>query len=216
MRFADLRPVTGIVRAGIYIAFAASIVALLYLAGSFVYALTHTDDLGAKIATNVYRMPALEEGIAESIHESRTGAVRFRLNEVYGVFTWLNMPREIVFAVYFHLFILWLLFFAGVRELANVFEDVGAGNPFALENARRLRIVGLCMAGGGLFKILYTVASFAVFYDDVIIPGARIPYRLLVAQDFSLGLVFGGLVVLAVSEVFRIGNRLQEDQNLTV
>lgn len=216
MKFADLRPVTGIVRAGIYLAFAASIVVLLYLAGSFVYALTHTDDLGANIASNVYLMPSFEERIAESVHESRTGAVRFRLHEVYGVFTWLNMPREIVFAVYFHLFILWLLFFIGVRELANVFENVGAGNPFAPENARRLRIVGLCMAGGGIFKILYTIVSFAVFYDDVIIPGARLPWRFIITEDLNLGLIFGGFVVLAISEVFRAGNRLQEDQNLTV
>ena len=173
MKVADLRPVTVVVKVGIYIAFAASIVALLYLAGSFVYTLAHRSDLGVNVATNVYRMPEFEERLGEGVFDSRSGAVRYRLQGVYVAFTWLNMPLEIVFAVYFHLFILWLLFFIGVRELANVFEDVGMRKPFVLENARRLRTVGLCMAGGGIFKILYTVVSTVVFYDDVVMPGAR-------------------------------------------
>ena len=216
MKPGGLRPVTGVVRAGIYLAFALSIVALLYIAGTFVYALTHAGDLGVDIATNVYRMPAFEERIGERVFESGTGAVRFRLQEIHAAFTWLNMPRKIVFAVYFQLFILWLLFFIGVRELANVFEDVGAGKPFVRENARRLRVVGLCMAGGGIFKILFMVVSTVVFYDDVMIPGARLSWRLLAAGDPNLGFIFGGLVVLAVSEVFRLGNALHEEQSLTV
>lgn len=216
MKYERLGRVTWAVRAGIYLAFAFSILMLLYLTGTFIYALTHADDLDANLATNVYVMPALKEGADRSVYESLSGAVRFRLDETYGAFTWLNMPREIVFAVYFHLFIIWFLFFISVRELANLFEDVGAGKPFVAENARRLRVVGYCMAGGGIFNAVYKIVSYFAFYEDVIFPGAGIPWRLYVMEDLNLGLIFGGFVVLAVSEVFRIGNRLQEDQELTV
>lgn len=215
MKLAAMKPVTGIARAGIYLAFALSIVWLIYITGSFIYALTHADG-GGNLATNIYVMPELQRGADRAIYESQNGAVRYRLDEVYGVLTWLNMPRRIAFAVYFQLFVLWLLFFIAVRELANLFEDVGAGKPFVAENARRLRIVGTCMAGGAIFRMLFVLVSLRVFHDDVMIPGARFPWKFVLTQDLNLGLILGGFVVLAISEVFRIGNRLQEDQELTV
>lgn len=215
MKLAAMKPVAGIAKAGIYIAFALSIVTLLYLTGSFIYALTHADG-GAHLATNIYVMPEIRHEQDRGIYESYNGAVRFRLDEVYGVFTWLNMPRKIAFAVYFEQFVLWLFFFLGVRELINLFEDVERGKPFIPENARRLRVVGSCMAAGGLFKIAFILVSLRVFYDDVMIPGAHFPWKFVLTQDLNLGLILGGFVVLAVSEVFRIGNRLQKDQELTV
>jgi hypothetical protein len=55
-----------------------------------------------------------------------------------------------------------------------------------------------------------------MFKDAIAIPGTSIPWYWLLKETLSLGLLLGGLVVLVISEVFRLGNRLEEEQELTI
>jgi len=126
------------------------------------------------------------------------------------------MPRTLVLAAFFRILGLCALFLIGVVQMANIFEDLGQGKPFARENAGRLRIVGYAMAGGAVFKFLVQMGTFLLFKDEIAMEGAEIPWLWLLRETFNWGLLAGGLVVLVISEVFRLGHKLQEEQELTV
>ncbi|MDH4271985.1 MAG: DUF2975 domain-containing protein, partial [Candidatus Aminicenantes bacterium] len=125
-------------------------------------------------------------------------------------------PRGLVFAAGLRVLGLWALFFLGTVQLARVLRDVGRGKAFALENARRLRIVGYAMAGGAVFKALMYFGSLIVLRGDIEVVGGVIPWGFFVREASSPGLLLGGIIVIVISEVFRLGNRLQEEQDLTV
>ena len=75
------------------------------------------------------------------------------------------------------------------------------------------RILVLC----GLFFIgVVQMGTFLLFKGEIAMSGAEIPWLWLLGETFNWGILAGGLVVLAISEVFRLGNKLQEEQELTV
>jgi hypothetical protein len=86
----------------------------------------------------------------------------------------------------------------------------------ALENARRLRIVGYAMAGGAIFKFLMYLGAVSLFRSGFVVAGAAIPWMVLIRIASSPGLLLGGIIVIVISEVFRLGNQLREEQELTV
>jgi hypothetical protein len=216
MRIARPSSFTGLAKAVIYLAFGASLLVTLYSVGSFIYMMANADDLSRIAATNRYEMSALTEELSSDIRQSESGDVRFRLYKIYGEYSYLNMPRGLVLAVFFRELVLCGLFFIGVVQLANMFEDVSRGKPFVRENAARLRVVGYAMAGGALFKFLVQMATVLLFRGDIEMSGAAIPWLWLLKETFNWGLLAGGIVVLVISEVFRVGTRLQEEQELTV
>ncbi len=216
MRIARPSSFTGLAKVVIYLAFGASLLVTLYSVGSFIYMVTNADDLSRIVATNRYEMSALTKDLSPDIRQSESGEVRFRLYKIYGDYSYLNMPRKLVLAVFFRELVLCGLFFIGVVQLANMFEDVSNGKPFVRENAARLRIVGYAMAGGALFKFVVQMGTFFLYKGEIEIVGAKIPWLWLLRETFNWGLLAGGIVVLVISEVFRLGNRLQEEQELTV
>jgi hypothetical protein len=216
MRVWNLSSLTGLAKVVIYLAFAASLLVILSSLGSFIYILSNADDLSKVAVTNMYELPAIAEEISPDVWESESGAVSFRLHKIYGEFSYLNMTRTLVLAVFFRILVLCALFFIGVVQMVNIFEDVSLGKPFAVENARRLRIVGYAMAGGAIFKFVVQMGTFLLFKGEIAMSGAEIPWLWFLRETFNWGLLAGGLVVIAISEVFRLGNKLQEEQELTV
>ncbi len=216
MRIARPSSFTGLAKAVIYLAFGASLLVTLYSVGSFIYVMANADDLSRVNVTEIYALPAIARDLPTDIWETENGAVRFRLFKLYGEFSYLNMPRPLVMVVFLRILALCGLFFIGVVQLANMFEDVSGGKPFVRENAARLRVVGYAMAGGALLKFLMPVGTLLLYRDTVAIRGAEIPWFWFLRESLNWGLLAGGIVVLVISEVFRIGTRLQEEQELTV
>jgi magnesium-transporting ATPase (P-type) len=216
MNITGLQSLAGFVKVVIYLAVIAVLVAIVYVLGSFIYVMANANDLSRVAVTNLYKLPAFVRDHGPGVWEAANGGVRFRLLHVYGEFSYLNMPRAMVLAIFFRLFVQCALFFIGVVQMANVFEDVSQGRPFVKENARRLRIVGYAMAGGAIFKFVVQMSTLFMFKDAIAIPGTSIPWYWLLKETLSLGLLLGGLVVLVISEVFRLGNRLEEEQELTI
>ncbi len=72
------------------------------------------------------------------------------------------------------------------------------------------------MAGGAIFKFVVQMGTFLLFKGEIAMSGAEIPWLWLLRETLNWGLLAGGLVVLVISEVFRLGNKLQEEQELTV
>ena len=80
-----------------------------------------------------------------------------------------------------------------------------AGDPFHPENVRRLRVIGLVLAGLEIGRyVVYTVGVWAL-------PGAEIKQ-----PEFSPTAWFSVLVVFVLAEVFREGARLRREAELTI
>ena len=216
MKLGALQSLTGFVKVVIYIAVIVVLLAFLYLLASFIYVMANADDLSKVAVTNLYKLPEIANDHGAGVWDATNGGIRFRLLHVYGEFSYLNMPRTMVLAIFFRLFVQWALFFIGIVQMANIFEDVNRGKPFVLENARRLRIVGYCMAGGAIFTVLAQAGIMLLFRNEIMMREATFAWYWYVKSVLSPGLLFGGLVVIVISEVFRLGNTLQEEQELTV
>lgn len=216
MRVSNLSSLTVLAKVVIYIAFGASLLVILSSVGSFIYMMSNADDLSRINATNMYELPAISRELDGDVWQSENGAVKFRLHKLYGEFAYLNMSRTLVLVIFFRILVLCALFFIGVVQMVNIFEDVGQGKPFARENAGRLRIVGYAMAGGAIFKFVAQMGTLLLLKGEIAMSGAEIPWFWLLRETLNWGLLAGGLVVLVISEVFRLGNKLQEEQELTV
>jgi|GEM_PF-1176579 len=216
MRFLQLQRVTGFAKVVIYLACGICLLGLIYATGNFIYVMVKADDLSDALVTTILELPALAREQAAGPWVTESGAVRFRLCKIYGEFSYLNMPRVLVFAAYLRILGLWALFFIGTVQMARVLKDVSRGKAFARENARRLRIVGYAMAGGAIFKFLIYLGTLFVFRGSIEVVGTAIPWALVIWFASSPGLLLGGIIVIVISEVFRLGNQLQEEQELTV
>ncbi|MDD4856877.1 MAG: DUF2975 domain-containing protein [Candidatus Krumholzibacteria bacterium] len=216
MKISGLRSLTGFVKVVIHLAFGIALLAIVYSVGCFIYTMANADDLSRVATTELYEMPALAREQAANVWESENGDIRFSLHKLYGEFSYLNMPRGLVLAAYFRILVLCGLFFIGVVQMINVFDDVSAGKPFAAENARRLRIVGYAMTFGGMFKFIVQTGTFLLFRDEIAMKGASVPWLMILKETLNPGLILGGLIVIVISEVFRLGNQLHEEHELTV
>ncbi|MCX5752204.1 MAG: DUF2975 domain-containing protein [Candidatus Krumholzibacteria bacterium] len=216
MRVSNLSSLTVLAKVVIYIAFGASLLVILSSVGSFIYMMSNADDLSKVVATEMYELPAIARDLDGNVWQSENGEIKFRLHKLYGEFSYLNMSKTLVLVIFFRILVLCALFFVGVVQMVNIFEDVSQRKPFARENAGRLRIVGYAMAGGAIFKFVMQMGTFLLFKNEITMSGAETPWLWLLRETFNWGLLAGGLVVLVISEVFRLGNKLQEEQELTV
>lgn len=216
MKISNLSSLTGLAKVAIYLALVGGLLAIVYVLGGFIYVMANADDLSKVSMTNLYKLPAIAKEQGAAPWEAANGGIKFRLLHVYGEFSYLNMPRDLVLAIYFRIFVKVALFLIGVVQMANMFEDVGAGKPFAIENARRLRIVGYCMAGGAIFTVLAQAGIMLLFKNEIMMKEATFAWYWYLKEIFNPWLFFGGIIVLVISEVFRLGNKLQEEQELTV
>ena len=216
MKLFQLQRVSGFAKVAILIAVVICLLGLIYATVNFIYTMVKADDLSKVMITEILELPALAREQPAGPWPTENGVVQFRLCKIYGEFSYLNMPRIMVFAVYLRVLVLWGLFFIGTVQMARGLRDVCRGKAFAPENAKRLRIIGFAMAGGAIFKLLIYIGTIFLFRGDFVVAGASIPWPMFIEQALSPGFFLGGIVVLVISEVFRLGNRLQEEQDLTV
>lgn len=92
-----------------------------------------------------------------------------------------------------------------VERLRRIFATLTAGDPFHPDNVRRLRVIGLVLAGLEIGRY----AMWAV--GTWVLPGGDID-----RPAFSLTAWFSVLVVFVLAEVFREGARLRREAELTI
>lgn len=93
-----------------------------------------------------------------------------------------------------------------VWSLRRVFATLTVGEPFQIENVRRLRLIGAALLGLELLSYLARGFAVAAAPDQV----ARMSYW----PNFTAW--FAVLVVLVLAEVFREGARLRREAELTI
>lgn len=115
----------------------------------------------------------------------------------------------------FNLVFMWLGFSISLTItylLRRLFKSLTQNNPFIVENAQRLRLISFLI-------MLIPVTSFAhdavvnwFLKQNFLLDGSGIRSHL----SIDLKTLFVGLVVLVIAEIFRVGARLKEEQELTV
>ena len=102
---------------------------------------------------------------------------------------------------------LWML-----AQLRGLFGALRDGQPFASDNATRVRriawtvILAECLRAG----VVFFEHSYAMSY--FVAEGLHFVAR----PHLNLFAIINGLIIMVISEVFRAGSRLDEDQSLTV
>jgi amino acid transporter len=102
---------------------------------------------------------------------------------------------------------LWML--AQLRALFRALRD---GQPFAPQNAMRVRRIAWTVIAAEVLRsaVVYFENVYAMTY--FVADGLRFDAW----PHLNLFAIINGLIILVISEVFRAGTRLDEDQSLTV
>lgn len=96
--------------------------------------------------------------------------------------------------------------------LRNFFRSLSQNSPFAIENARRLRLIAVLIMLTPLVDFINDMIVTWFVQRNFMLDGADISAHV----DFDLKAVFAGLVLLIIAEIFRIGAQMKEEQELTV
>jgi hypothetical protein len=141
------------------------------------------------------------------------GLRRFAIREARAVFEVEGVPKaRFLFGLGWALLEALLLLYL-LRQLRAVFGTLKAADPFVPENAARIRDVGLTLLALELSTHAYLFASYFLFVAGrVAIPDVGLSPRF----EPSILALAGGVALLLVAEVFRIGARLREEAQLTV
>lgn len=99
-----------------------------------------------------------------------------------------------------------------VRRLLKLFESFRSGEPFRKENATHLRVIWITMVVIELsrYAILALTGVLVTAFGEP--PGAEMTFKL----NVDLMPWASILVLIVLSEVFREGARLREEQELTI
>lgn len=108
------------------------------------------------------------------------------------------------------------LFFAAcvyfVKQLRDIVRTIDQQDPFVSANARRVRMIGVLIVGFAIARGT-TQLALSGYADAMVVPtGFNLDGRL----EIPFGLLIAGIAVMVLSEVFRHGTRLREDQSLTI
>jgi hypothetical protein len=99
-----------------------------------------------------------------------------------------------------------------IYQLRKIFATLTVGNPFVLENSKRMRKIGLLIFGGVLVELIAGSVIGKLIMDNVLIRGVTFSVK----GSLNIGGIFFGLVILVLAEIFRQGALLKDEQDLTI
>jgi len=99
-----------------------------------------------------------------------------------------------------------------LRQLHKMLLTVLEGNPFATENAQRLRIIAFVLFTLTILTSLANALSGWWVHEMIQLPGVEAVARF----RLDLGKIGIGILILLLAEVFRLGVAMKEEQDLTI
>jgi uncharacterized membrane protein len=100
-----------------------------------------------------------------------------------------------------------------IYELRRILDNVAARTPFVMENADRMRVIGLAVLAGGAMGMIREISLASYIARNLIVPGIVFGVKPNLGR---LDVVVVGLIIMLLAEVFRYGVQLQEEHDLTV
>lgn len=110
----------------------------------------------------------------------------------------------------------WTLFLWIVYHLRLITYTVREGKPFNEENPKRIRKIALAVLVWAPVETLFFYLKTQFIINTTSYPGVGKDLVLELIFGIFLELIFIGLCVLVVAQIFSMGVRLQQDQDLTI
>lgn len=200
----------------INIAFGVGILVGLYIIGSVVIVWSHSDDLSDYQIITSFELPTEGYSSDYKITPVKDDSIQFTMQQLTGQFRYLKMPKSFVLIILCRYGILLFLYFIIVIQLAKFFKTLTNGHPFVKENGKRIQIIGLSIILGALFNFLIQTGSFILLKSQIHLEGAHFPLLRYSLMELHPITILTGFIILVIAEIFRLGTRLQEEQELTI
>jgi hypothetical protein len=108
--------------------------------------------------------------------------------------------------------------------LREIFRTLSNNHPFTSENARRLRTIAILIVLVVPYKILRSILYYSYIKSNIALKGGEwIDWRgffkldtkgsILLTMDLDVNALILGILLLLITEIFRIGAALQEDKD---
>ncbi|MCP4723631.1 MAG: DUF2975 domain-containing protein [bacterium] len=117
---------------------------------------------------------------------------------------WLMVSEAMLIWILVGMFILF-----NIRKIIN---NLTKAHPFEIENVKRLRIIGYTLIAGEIINWLLFFIMNLIYSDDFSVYAGDIYFGL----DKNITIIFVGLVILVISEIFRVGFDMRKEQELTI
>jgi hypothetical protein len=99
-----------------------------------------------------------------------------------------------------------------IYQLRKIFETLVNENPFVEDNAKRLKNIGIFVI---LTSIVQTILQSYVGKN--LVQAIRSPHvQIRTMIEFDMVVIFLGVIFIVLAEVFKIGAKMKEEQDLTV
>ncbi|MBI3124268.1 MAG: DUF2975 domain-containing protein [Ignavibacteriales bacterium] len=117
--------------------------------------------------------------------------------------------------------IIWLTITFAIYLSRRIIKNVSEGNHFASENLRNMRIIAYLVIIIPHVQVFLENIVIASLPRDLIVNGMKIGkifYGPVNIFNFSVmpGYIFAGIMFLVFAEVFKVGNKLKQENDLTV
>lgn len=125
-----------------------------------------------------------------------------------------KLLRSMVLALYGFAVVEMPATLTALYQLKRILENVADRTPFIMENANRVRMLGLAIVSGSVLALMRGMVLGSFMSGRIHLEGFALEARL--PRMDQLEVIGIGLAVLLLAEVFSYGVRLQEDRDLTV
>jgi len=111
------------------------------------------------------------------------------------------------------IYVMYALTLCILYHLRNFFQTLKEDNPFTRKNGTRLRAIGITIIIASVFwKKIYSLLLISMVSGKISIEGIEISSH----SNFDFQVILLGLIILVISEVFRLGSEMKEEQELTI
>ena len=149
----------------------------------------------------------LSEGSINHMGFSLDGFIKYRLNEM--VLSGTSM-KDIYFTIMIMSFIIASLILPVLRQFVLILKTVEEDKPFAIENAKRISIIGVVLMIGA-----FIIPAAEIFVANVVIDTMKIQ-NIETNYSVSIELILAGFLMFVLGGIFKYGSYLQHEYDETV
>lgn len=151
-------------------------------------------------------------GVPKGIEPPHHLTFKTDFGEIYFTDAIIKNPKQLFFAFIPFGALMLGLGMTIIYQLRKIFATLAVGNPFVIQNAKRIRIIGLIILGGAFVKLFADLAMGYVLMKNLIVKGVTFSAK----ADLNVGAIFVSLVILIIAEIFHQGALLKDEHDLTI
>jgi len=166
--------------------------------------------------STIYKLDLLDETRKFSFYTTDQDA-DFQF-ELMGYFSMVQKDRLYLLFLFLSSMILWGLYLVIIIQLRSFFVTLEENKPFIFENAKRIRKIGVFIILSEI--ITYLVEFAAVIHMKNLIHSKNVVVSFLsweiYKEEINIHVLFAGIVIIVISELFRLGAKMHEEHSLTI